>query len=75
MVSTQLNQQIADLDEVIASDDEDFQASGLKLPSLIRTTRLAVVEDSVLLGQTGAISDSRLRRIRAKLARWLKAST
>jgi hypothetical protein len=33
MISSQLHQEIPDLDEIITPDDSDFKQSGLKLPS------------------------------------------
>jgi mRNA interferase MazF len=46
-------------------------ASGLKLPSLIRVGRLAVVEEAILVGSVGQIDSHRLERIKGRLARWL----
>ena len=43
MISSQLHQKIQELDEIITSEDTDFIQSGLKLPSVIRASRLAVV--------------------------------
>lgn len=40
MISSQLDQKLPDLDEVITLDDPDFSDSGLKLPSVIRVCRL-----------------------------------
>lgn len=72
MISTQLAQQIDGLDECISMDDEDFTESGLKSRSLFRVSRLAVVEQSILLGTIGAISTDRLLRIKTALADWVK---
>lgn len=41
-VSTQLHQEVLDFDEVIEPSHDDFVASGLKAPSLIRLGFLAV---------------------------------
>lgn len=65
MVSSQVRQHIEGLGEIIAKDDADFAASGLKVTSVIRAGRLAVVESRVLQGAIGAISAERLRRIRS----------
>lgn len=72
MISTQLHQSIADLDEIIDERDEDFRLSGLRSTSLIRVTRLAVVEGKTLLGSTGDISPSRLQRVRKHLVKWIE---
>lgn len=71
MVSSQLRQYNDGFDEIVAEDDEDFAASGLKAPSVIRVGRLAVVEGDMLIGAVGAISAARLKRIRERLAKWL----
>jgi len=72
MISSQLSQAVPDIDEVIKKEDADFQATGLKTDSVIRTARLAVVESGVLLGAVGEISSDRLSRIKIKLANWIK---
>lgn len=53
MISSQLHQQLHGLDEVITPEDSDFLQSGLKLPSVIRASRLAVVEWNILFGKLG----------------------
>lgn len=64
MISSKLHQKIQELDEVITTKDSDFILSGLKLPSVIRVSRLAVVEKDILLGKLGQISHDRLSRVR-----------
>lgn len=49
----------------------DFAMTGLKVPSVLRLTRLAVLESSLLVGSLGSISDEQLQRIRQKLAIWI----
>ena len=71
MISSQLHQKIQELDEVITTKDSDFIRSGLKLPSVIRVSRLAVVEEDILLGKLGQISHDRLSRLKQNLARWI----
>ena len=71
MISSQLRHAVADFDEVLRGGDEDFAASGLKVTSVIRVGRLAVVSGEVLLGAIGEISEERLRRIKTRLAAWL----
>lgn len=73
MISTQLHQAVADFDEIIAMEEEDFLASGLKIDSVIRVGRLAVVSGSLLTGAIGNVGADRLHRIKAKLARWIGA--
>lgn len=74
MISSQLRQAIPDFDELVAEQDSDFERSGLKNASVIRASRLAVVEKSLLLGAIGKIDDERLQRMRNKLADWLKGT-
>ena len=71
MISTQLDQTIAKFDEIIQMADADFKSSGLKQASIVRVGRLAVVEESVLVGSIGNISAERLTRIKSRLANWL----
>ncbi|MEI7843540.1 MAG: type II toxin-antitoxin system PemK/MazF family toxin [Gallionellaceae bacterium] len=71
MVSSQLNQADANLDEIISPSDTDFSNSGLKVPSVLRLSRLAVLDGSLLLGNIGAISEERLRSVRQRLANWV----
>jgi len=61
------------LDEILTPADADFDNSGLKVPSVLRLTRLAVLDGSLLLGSIGAISDERLKNVRQKLANWVAA--
>ncbi len=74
MISSQLHQKIQELDEVITTKDSDFILSGLKLPSVIRVSRLAVVEEDILLGKLGQISHDRLSRVKQNLARWISGA-
>lgn len=71
MVSSQLRHYLAGFDEIVHAEDDDFMASGLKVASVIRVGRLAVVSGDVLLGAIGQIAESRLRRIKQRLAEWL----
>jgi mRNA interferase MazF len=72
MISSRLSQEIAGFDEVIKRDDPGFPATGLKLPSVIRISRLAVVQRTVLLGAIGEISSDRLARIKTAISDWIK---
>lgn len=71
MISSRIHQALSDFDEVIRDTDADYAESGLKTTSLIRLSRLAVVEGSILLGAIGHISPDRLQRIKSRLAAWL----
>ncbi len=74
MISTKLDQEIPGFDEMITVSDSDFAVSGLKAPSLIRVSRLAVVNDDILLGKIGQIDYVRLNRIKQNLSQWLQST-
>lgn len=74
MISSQTRHAIAEFDEVVSEKDADFAESGLKITSVIRICRLAVVNGEILLGATGFIAKDRLQRIKARLASWLMSS-
>lgn len=71
MVSSQLRQADQQIDEMLLPSDADFAATGLKMPSVLRLSRLAVLESSLLMGSLGKIDYERLQRIRQKLAVWI----
>ena len=71
MLSTQLQQAVAGFDEVVDQTQNDFHTSGLKVASVIRIARLAVIPASMLVGTIGEISSERLQRIRQRLAEWI----
>ncbi|MDD1745311.1 MAG: type II toxin-antitoxin system PemK/MazF family toxin [Candidatus Methanoperedens sp.] len=71
MISSQLSQQIPGFDEIIREEDVDFSQSGLKISSVIRISRLAVVNRKVLLGSIGNIDSERLMSIKKKLSKWI----
>lgn len=74
MISSQVHQYIKDFDEIVDTSDADFAKSGLKTASVIRIGRLAVVEESMLLGTIGEIDHARLQRIKKNLTDWLNKS-
>jgi len=75
MVSSQEHQAETDLDEIISPTDIDFVNSGLKVPSVLRLSRLAVLDGSLLLGYIGAISEERLGTVRQRLAKWVASGS
>jgi mRNA interferase MazF len=74
MISSQLHQFIKNIDEQITPNDPDFQKSGLKQPSLIRVSRLAVVDQSILAGKLGHVDTERLNNLKMKLCNWIKGA-
>lgn len=71
MITSQLHQAVAGFDEVITPSDGDYGQSGLKVSSLFRIGRLAVVESALVEGILGAVSPERVRRVRQRLGDWL----
>jgi mRNA interferase MazF len=71
MISSQLRQSVLEFEELLREDDPDFAGSGLKVSSVIRVGRMAVVHEKILCGAIGQISPDRLHRIRRHLAEWL----
>jgi len=59
MISSQVHQRIDGFDELIEKDDEGFARSGLKVRSVIRIGRLAIVEGEMLEGRMGTINPER----------------
>ncbi len=72
MISSNLNQYVEGLDEIINENSPDFVRSGLKTASVIRTTRLAVVSGAILIGTIGEISPDRLMLVKNNLGDWIK---
>jgi len=71
MISSQTRHYIAEFDEIVQESDNDFAESGLKVTSIIRVGRLAVVSGEILLGAIGQVSNERLIRIKNHLSDWL----
>ncbi len=72
MISSQLHHFQPSLDEIMKAEENDFIMSGLKLPSVIRLSRLAVVDQKILLGKLGDIDNDRLLRLKMNLSQWIK---
>jgi mRNA interferase MazF len=73
MISSQLHQQLPGIDEVLTNASSDFSQTGLKLSSVIRITRLAVVKGDIIKGSIGSISSDRHKLICTRLSEWLSA--
>jgi mRNA interferase MazF len=71
MISSQTRHYISEFDEIVQESDSDFAESGLKVASILRVGRLAVVSGDILLGAIGQISNERLIRIKKHLSDWL----
>ncbi len=73
MISSQLHQQLPGIDEIVTNASSDFKQTGLKLSSVIRITRLAVVKECIIRGTIGSISSDRHKLICIRLSNWLSA--
>ena len=72
MISSQLHQSLAGFDEIFRSTDLDFKKSGLKVDSVVRVARLAIVEQGILLGAIGSLSPERMSRITEAMSYWIQ---
>ncbi len=75
LVSSRIYQAIPEFDEIVATSDVDYAETGLKATSVIRLSRLATVESSIISACLGNISLARLNRIKSRLIDWLNTET
>ena len=73
-ISSQLRQQVQNLDELILRSDSDFTLSGLKTDSLIRAGFLAIYTPQQIMGTLGTISSERHQRLLKQLSDFLVAA-
>jgi mRNA interferase MazF len=71
MITSQSSMAVVNFDEVIDPSDADYAATGLKIRSVIRLSRLATVAVGNIDARLGHISPERLRHIRGRIASWL----
>lgn len=71
MISSQLHQEAENVDLIIHEHDPDFASSGLKMTSIIRTGRLAIIAENCFFGIIGQISDQRLHELKHKISQWI----
>ena len=72
MISSQIRQAILNFDEIILKTEADFAQTRLKAESVIRLSRLAVVSETIFVGKLGEISQTRLQKVKASLADWIR---
>lgn len=75
MISSQIHQYHENLDWVLDDKDPEFERTGLKVTSVIRLSRLAVLDGSLLLGKIGSIHHERLVALKYRLSDWLIADS
>jgi mRNA interferase MazF len=73
MITSRLHQSIPDFDEIIEPTDKDYADTGLKSRSVVRLSRLASVDTSVIIANLGEISVERLHRAKQRISDWLKS--
>jgi mRNA interferase MazF len=73
MISTQTRHQISGLEVVLPETMPGFEGTGLKKESLVRTSRLAVVQESVFMGKLGRLPAELFGDIRTRLADWIRS--
>ena len=71
LISSRIHQAIPNFDDIIDISDADYLVTGLKVTSVIRLSRLATVEPSIISARLGNISQERLKRIKTKLINWM----
>jgi mRNA interferase MazF len=74
-ISTQLQHEVADFDEVVAPGSLDFATTGLSAPSLIRLGFISTVPVTAIKGRIGAIDSARYLRLMDRLSRYLAGFT
>ena len=67
MISTRKHQFQSQYDEIIFEGSDQFKTSGLKSESIIRSTRLAVVHEDIIIGSIGDISNKLLTELWQKI--------
>ena len=75
MITTKFSEKSDEIIELIAKTDIDFNTSGLKDESVIRILRLAVINESLFLGNIGSLSKDRVIQISSKLLNGIKIDT
>lgn len=73
MISAQTRHQIRGLEVVLPETMPDFTGTGLKKESLVRVSRLAVVDSNVFTGKLGSLPTGTFEDIRIRLANWIRS--
>ena len=71
MISSQLYQFVPELDWQLSPEESEFGNTGLKVASVFRLSRIAVLDGQLLSGQLGQISEVRLHQLKKRLSCWL----
>lgn len=71
MITSRIHQSTAGFDEIIELTHKDYPETGLKTRSVVRLSRLASVDTTVINAKLGEISDERLRDVKRRIIEWL----
>ena len=71
MVSSRLHHEVQGVDMAVRADEEIFGQTGFRKDSLIRVTRLAVVDEAILEIKIGNLPQDVLFDLKGRLAAWL----
>jgi mRNA interferase MazF len=71
MVSSQLHHEVQGVDIVVRTDEKMFAETGFRKDSLIRVTRLAVVDEAIFETKIGNLPHDALFALKGRLADWL----
>ena len=71
MISTQIRHKVEGLEIVVSESMNGFFHTGLKKESLIRTSRLAVVNSSIFEGKLGHLPSETFDTVRNLLSEWI----
>jgi mRNA interferase MazF len=74
MVSSRLHHEVQEVDMAVRADEEIFAQTGFRKDSLIRVTRLAVVDEAILETKIGNLPQDVLFSLKGRLAAWLTSS-
>jgi 3-deoxy-manno-octulosonate cytidylyltransferase (CMP-KDO synthetase) len=74
-ISTRLQRQVTELDEVLKHGDSDYSQSGLREDSLIRLAYLSTIPAAAARHSIGTLNTSRLRRLLRRLAAYLEETS
>lgn len=69
MISSRLDQKKWSSDLDLITDDPDFAATGLKIGSRIRLSKLATIETKIIIGQLGFLKQKQRQQVDKKLAK------
>ncbi len=70
-ISSVIQKKVHKLDVLVDQKDKDFQKTGLKLQSVIRTTKIATLDKAVILGKIGELDVTNLKKVKKVLKIYL----